>query len=177
MMMTMMTRMMRKKGDSYLCLAAWAEGEPRYWGVPFLSHQSSLSQMSTKLSSQNVKNHYFIRIVFRPASPSGQFSSKMSSIVTIIIIVITQFVDTHSDCPKMWIFLEDELIVTKELNRELLRLEYLDPVHQWFEHLVSKDLRNWRKIKLKVSFQVPHCCCCCTVFLESIFLDPTIGRN
>ena len=39
--MTKMTKTMSLKGDSYLCLAAWAEGEPRYRGIPFLMSQLS----------------------------------------------------------------------------------------------------------------------------------------
>ena len=37
--MTKMTKTMSLKGDSYLCLAAWAESEPGYRGIPFLVSQ------------------------------------------------------------------------------------------------------------------------------------------
>ena len=45
----------------------------------------------------------------------------------------------------MWIFLEDKLIVTKELNGQLLGLEDLDPVHQWFEHLLIAKIEKLKK--------------------------------
>ena len=65
MMKTMKT--MRKKDDSYLCLAAWAEGKPGYRRVPFLSLQlsslssplfSPLSSLPLQLSSLHHNCHY-----------------------------------------------------------------------------------------------------------------------
>ena len=62
-------------------------------------------------------------------------------VITIVMIIIL-IKNTHSDCPKVWVFLEHQLVVAEELNWEFFRLENLDTIHQRLEHLFKKRLRN-----------------------------------
>ena len=80
-----MMKTMRKKDDSYLCLAAWAEGKPGYRRVPFLSLQlSSLSSpLFSPLSSLPSQCSWPLSSL-----PLQLFIATITVIIVIIIVII-----------------------------------------------------------------------------------------